>query len=90
VQIEFDTDKRDKTLTERGLDFSRAPEVFAGPLLNRADERFDYGEQRFITFGLLDARWVILIWTLRGTVRRIISMRLANDREITKYAHRVG
>lgn len=90
MQIEFDPDKRAKTLLERGLDFARAGEVFAGPLLNIPDSRVDYGEQRFATFGLLDGRWIVLIWTPRGEVRRIISMRKANEREITKYAHRVG
>ena len=30
MQIEFDPDKRDKTLTLRGLDFAQAAEVFAG------------------------------------------------------------
>ena len=35
--------------------------------------------------GLLDARLVVLVWTPRGEVRRIISMRKANDREKTFY-----
>ena len=30
MQIEFDPDKRDKTLMQRGLDFAHAGEVFAG------------------------------------------------------------
>jgi len=30
--IEFDTDKRTKTLAERGLDFARAGDVFADKL----------------------------------------------------------
>jgi len=29
MEIEFDQDKRDKTLQERGLDFARVDEVFA-------------------------------------------------------------
>jgi hypothetical protein len=90
MQIEFDPGKRRKTLVERGLDFARADEVFAGPVLNLSDERFDYGEARFLTFGLLDARWVILVWTPRAEARRIISMRYANEREIEKYIQRVG
>ncbi|MBS0495674.1 MAG: BrnT family toxin, partial [Proteobacteria bacterium] len=42
--IEFDPDKRDKTLAERGLDFARAAEVFAGVSVTVEDARFDYGE----------------------------------------------
>ena len=90
ILIEFDTDKRNKTLAERGLDFSRADEVFAGPVLRWADERFDYGETRWITFGLLDTRCVVLVWTPRGAARRIISMRYANEREIAKHAQSLG
>ena len=90
--IEFDTDKRNKTLAERGLDFSRADEVFAGSVLRWADERFDYGETRWITitFGLLDTRFVVLVWTPRGEARRIISMRYANEREIARHAKILG
>ena len=90
MQIEFDAAKRNQTLAERGLDFARAAEVFAGPMLNWPDERFNYGEPRTITFGLLDSRWVILVWTTRGAVRRIISLRYANEREITRYANAVA
>jgi len=46
----------------------------------------DYEEDRFITVGWLQARLVVLVWTPRGEVRRIISMRKANDREQTLYA----
>ena len=84
--IEFDTDKRNKTLAERRLDFSCADEVFAGPVLSWADERLEYGETRWITFGLLDTRFVVLVWTPRGEARRIISMRYANEREIANHA----
>lgn len=49
MQIEFDTDKRDKTLAERGLDFARAAEVFASVCITIPDERQDYGEPRLTT-----------------------------------------
>jgi uncharacterized DUF497 family protein len=76
--IEFDSVKRALTLAQRRLDFMRAQDVF------------DYGEERTITFGALDDRWVVVVWTQRGEARRIISMRYANEREIAEYAHRVG
>lgn len=90
MQIEFDIDKRDKTMTERGLDFARADEVFAGRHFTAPDERISYGEPRFITVGMLDGRMVVMVWTPRGEVRRIISMRKANEREQTRYAHWLG
>ncbi len=86
MRIEFDQGKRAKTLAERGLDFARAGEVFAQANVTIDDTRFDYGEMRLTTVGLLDGRMVVMAWTPRGEVRRIISMRKANERELAKYA----
>ena len=86
MKIEFDQDKRDKTLQERGLDFARADEVFASVTATIEDVRRNYGETRYISVGLLDLRVVILVWTPRGKSRRIISMRYANDREKERYS----
>jgi uncharacterized DUF497 family protein len=85
VQIEFDPDKREKTLRERGLDFAQAGEVFAGMHFTQVDRRMDYGEERFITVGTLNGRTVVVVWTPRGQSRRIISMRKANAREQARY-----
>ncbi|WP_323120001.1 BrnT family toxin [Burkholderia alba] len=90
MEIEFDPAKRDRTLAERGLDFTRAVEVFAGIHYTIEDAREDYGETRYITVGKLDDRMVIMVWTPRGEVRRLISMRKANEREQKHYSHRVG
>ncbi len=89
MQIEFDTDKRNKTLAERGLDFAQAVDIFAGPVMTLPDQRQDYGETRLITFGWLSLHFVAMVWTPRGAARRIISMRYANEREIAKHAHRL-
>ena len=83
--IEFDTEKREKTLVGRGLDFADSAKVFAGLHFIARDDRFDYGEERFITVGYLVYRIVVLVWTPRNDARRIISMRYANDREISRY-----
>ena len=88
--LEFDSDKRDRTLAERGLDFARAWEVFASRHFTAEDIREDYSEPRYITAGMLDGRMVVMVWTPRGEARRIISMRKANEREQARYAHRLG
>ena len=90
IAIEFDQEKRDKALSERGLDFARANEIFAGPTATVADNRADYGESRFITMGALDGRLVVMVWTARGESRRIISMRKANEREVARFENRWG
>ena len=56
MRITFDPLKRDRTLTERGLDFLDAEIVFEGVTLEFEDMRKDYGEQRIVCFGLLAGR----------------------------------
>ena len=88
MPIEFDTAKRTATLEARGLDMARADEVFAGATMTVEDDRQDYGEDRFITIGFLDATMVVLVWTPRDGAHRVISMRKANERERTLYGPR--
>lgn len=90
MRIEFDDTKRRLTLMHRGLDMADAEVVFEGPTLTIADDRRDYGEARFITIGYLDTRMVVMVWTPRGDVRRIISLRKANAREQARNKDRLG
>ena len=90
MPISFDPAKRDKTLAERGLDFADAEAVFESLLTENPDNRFDYGEERRITVGLIRSRMVVVVWTPRGEGRHIISMRKANDREQRRYAKQLG
>lgn len=81
MRIAFDPAKRAATLESRGLDMLDAAEVFDGPTRTVPDDRKDYGETRFITFGFLRRRLVVVIWVRREDARRIISLRKANARE---------
>lgn len=89
MKLEFDPAKRAKTLQERGLDFRLVAEVFDGHHYTAMDERKDYGEDRYITVGLLGGRMVVVVWTPRGETRRIISMRKANESEQARYAQKL-
>lgn len=53
------------------------------------DTRFNYGEPRFITFGMLEKRLIVIAHTPRGHKTRIISMRKANNREQKIYKERL-
>ncbi len=81
MRISYDPAKRDKTLSERGLDFEDAVEVFQGLTVEVEDARKDYGERRVICYGVLKGRIVVVGYTPRGSVRHVFSMRKANDRE---------
>jgi uncharacterized DUF497 family protein len=88
MRIDYDPAKRRRTIEERGLDFEGAPEVFAGFHVTAPDLRRDYGEERWITAGLLGAIPVVLVWTDRKESRRIISMRKADKDERQSYFER--
>lgn len=83
--IEYDEVKRLKTLKERELDFADSPVIFNGPELTILDDRQNYGEDRYITYGYMQDNLVVLVWTMRLHNRRIISLRKANDRENRKF-----
>jgi uncharacterized DUF497 family protein len=52
------------------------------------DDRFDYGETRRISVGLIgDVVVVVVVHTDREGATRIISARLANRDERKEYAH---
>lgn len=82
MEISFDQDKRDLTLRNRGIDFADAAQVFEGETQTQADTRFDYGEERFVSYGTLNGRAVVVVWMERDGARRIISMRHAHAEEI--------
>lgn len=90
MEITFDPGKRNWTFAERGIDFADAVELFADWTLDRADERYNYGEKRIITVGHLHKRMMIVVWTPRGEARHIISMRKANEREQTRFGQQLG
>jgi uncharacterized DUF497 family protein len=88
VKITFDPAKRQAALSARGLDFSDALIVFAGPTITVQDTRRDYGEPRFQTVGFFADRMVMVVWTPRNEARHVISMRKCNDREKAIYQER--
>jgi uncharacterized DUF497 family protein len=90
VRITYDPAKRAKTLAERCLDFEDGGKIFAGLTLTLLDDRRDYGETRFQTYGLLDRQLVMVVWTPRGADRDIISMRKCNAREKARFQARLG
>jgi uncharacterized DUF497 family protein len=90
VRITYDPAKREKTLSERGLDFEDARLVFAGTTVEVLDDRKNYGERRVVCYGLLHGRVVVVGYTPRGTARHVFSMRKANDREQTRLAPYLG
>ena len=79
--VTWDESKRRRNLKKHGLDFADAEKVFKGVTYTYEDDRLAYGEQRFITLGLLREIVVSIVHTEENDHIHIISMRKATKRE---------
>ena len=82
--------QRRSNLRKHGLDFRDAASIFAGATSTSSDDRFAYGEARFLSFGLLRGRVVVVAHTETADVIRIISIRKANRHEQACYFETVA
>lgn len=55
MKYEWDEQKRISNARKHGIDFRDVIAIFAGDTVLIEDERFDYGETRFVSLGLLRA-----------------------------------
>jgi uncharacterized protein len=85
VDVEWDEAKRLENIRKHGFDFVGIDAVFDGATVEMEDDRFDYGETRLITVGLLDGRVVVVVHVARGSAVRIISVRKATRSEEQGY-----
>ncbi|WP_229657149.1 BrnT family toxin [Burkholderia pseudomallei] len=54
-------------------------------VLSYVDDRRDYSEVREVGFGVIGDRLYCVVFTQRGDLMHIISMRKANKREVKSY-----
>ncbi len=85
MELEWDEEKRQRNLRERGLDFADVVYFDPASIVVDIDMRRDYGEVRYNWTGYLDGVLCRLCWTPRNGRMRIISMRKINDRERKVY-----
>ncbi|MCL4688475.1 MAG: BrnT family toxin [Burkholderiales bacterium] len=81
MRFSWDEKKRRSNLKDHGLDFVDAPRVFEGPTFTFEDDRFAYGEQRFVTLGFLADIAVTLVHTETPSRIHVISFRKATRHE---------
>jgi len=77
--------KRHANLKTHGLDFVDVASVLDGVTYTFEDDRFSYGEQRFVTLGLLAGIPVSVVHTESEHEIRVISFRQATSREARIY-----
>jgi len=85
MDFEWDDTKRKLNIKKHGIDFTNASMIFDSYTLTIEDDRYDYGEERFVTIGILEGRVVVVVHTENEDSIRIISIRKATKYEEKKY-----
>ena len=85
MDFEWDAAKSARNESERGLPFELALLLFDGWVMEHVDERRDYGETRIRAIGVVGDVILHCVYTQRGAIRRIISLRYANRKERDGY-----
>ena len=81
VGVEWDSRKEQANLRKHHFDFTSASLIWAGPVIEKIDDRREYRETRIIAIGEAAGCIIVVVYTWRGQDRRIISARKANSRE---------
>ena len=89
MEFTWSKTKRATNIKAHGLDFIDAQTVFEGMTYTFEDDRFSYGEQRFVTLGLLAGITVSVVHTENQYEIRIISFRKATKRESQIYNNEI-
>ncbi len=88
--FEWDEQKCQVNIKKHGIDFIDIPELFEGDSIILPDERFNYGETRFIAIGILRNHVIVVAYTERIENIRIISARRATKNEQTYYFQQIS
>jgi len=90
MRFEWDEAKRRANLRRHGIDFVDVEIVFAGETITFLDDRYNYSETRFLTFGFLWGRVVAIVHTAPDETIRVISFRKASKNEEKRYFKEIG
>ncbi len=85
MEIEFDPTKDAVNIAKHGMPLVLARSFEFETAKLSKDDRFDYGEDRFIALGKIAGRVHVMIFTIRTRSVRVISLRKANSREVKAY-----
>lgn len=82
MRYTYDHKKRAANLKKHGYDFDDAHLVIeSDKTVTFEDQRFDYGEQRYVTLGMLRGKVVAIATAETDDEIRVISMRKAEPNE---------
>ncbi|MBF2057937.1 MAG: BrnT family toxin [Cyanobacterium sp. T60_A2020_053] len=89
MKFEWDENKRQTNISKHGIDFIDAQKIFDYDTVTIEDDRFNYGEQRFIAIGLLNGKTIVVVYTEISNKIRIISARKATKNEQQIYFNEI-
>ena len=89
MEYVFDPAKDAVNRAKHGVSLALAEHLFAGPHKSVRDDRFEYGEARMIAFGHILGRMFVCVYVDRDGERRVISLRKANRREVSRHGETV-
>ncbi len=82
----IDPEKYRINLRKHDVDMLYAAAIFDGPVVEQVDGRRDYGEERRVAVGFVEAQCFVVVFTRRRSAVRIISARKGGIRDRKKYA----
>ena len=85
MEIEFDPDKDRENRPKHGISLAETARMDLAAASIEPDERYDYGETPYRACGPIDGRLHMLVFTMRGSGLRAISLRRANAREVREH-----
>ena len=85
MHYEWDDNKNIANIAKHGVDFSIAVDFDWSSAIETIDNRYVYGEERYIALGFIKNRLYVLVYVYRHDYIRLISLRKANKREIDYY-----
>ena len=85
MQLDFDPGKDATNLSKHGVSLAAAAELSWDAALVWIDDRADYGEVRMVALAPIGDILFFVAFVDREPVRRIISLRKANRREVNHY-----
>lgn len=84
-RFEWDDEKARSNLRKHGVAFGLLEHFEFETAIEWIDDRDDHGEERIIIVGVIGSKLFTLVYTLRGTTIRVISLRKASKKEVDKY-----
>jgi len=85
MEIEFDPEKDKSNTSKHGVSLAEASRLVWDEAQIKIDDSQYYGEIREIGFAPIGDRLYCVVFTDRGDVRRIISLRRATKQEVKYY-----